>query len=50
MLRYDTPALGPVSAAVSVGNGDRVSGLIAISTGCCGLDSFAAQVGAYKPA
>ena len=33
MIRYDTPALGPVSAAVSVGNvgssGDRLSGLVA---------------------
>ena len=27
MIRYDTPALGPISAAVSVGNGDSVSGL-----------------------
>ena len=25
MIRYDTPAIGPMSAAVSVGNGDRVS-------------------------
>ena len=25
MVRYDTPAIGPVSAAVSVANGDRVS-------------------------
>ena len=28
MVRYDTPALGPASAAVSLANGDRVSGLV----------------------
>ena len=32
MVRYDTPALGPVSAAVSVANGDRVSGLLQLSS------------------
>lgn len=32
MVRYDTPALGPMSAAVSVANGDRVSGQIAFKS------------------
>ena len=32
MIRYDSPALGPVSAAVSVGNGDRLSGLVAFKS------------------
>ncbi len=32
MVRYDTPALGPVSAAVSVANGDSVSGLLQLSS------------------
>ena len=47
MIRYDTPALGPVSAAVSVGNGDRVSGLISIATDAGG-STFAAKLGAYR--
>ena len=32
MIRYDTPAIGPLSAAVSVANNDRVSGQIGLST------------------
>ena len=32
MVRYDTPAIGPLSAAVSVGNGDSVSGQLALSS------------------
>ena len=32
MIRYDTPAIGPLSAAVSVANNDRVSGQISLST------------------
>ena len=47
MIRYDTPALGPVSAAVSVGNGDRVSGLISVATDVGGT-AFAAKLGAYR--
>ena len=47
MIRYDTPAIGPVSAAVSVGNGDRVSGLLALSTEAGG-STFAARLGAYR--
>ena len=31
MIRYDSPSLGPVSAAVSVANGDRVSAKLEIS-------------------
>ena len=31
MVRYDSPALGPMSVAVSVANGDRVSGLLKYS-------------------
>ena len=47
MIRYDTPTIGPVSAAVSVSNGDRVSGLLALSTDAGGT-AFAAKLGAYK--
>ena len=43
MVRYDTPALGPVSAAASVGNGDRVSGLIKLSSDFGGT-SFGAKL------
>ena len=32
MIRYDTPAIGPLSAAVSVANNDRISGQISLST------------------
>ena len=32
MIRYDSPALGPVSAAVSVANGDQFSGLVAFKS------------------
>ena len=45
MLRYDTPALGPVAAAVSVGNGDRVSGRVSLTTAVAG-SSFHARAGA----
>ena len=31
MVRYDSPDLGPVKAALSVGNGDRVSALLKLS-------------------
>ena len=43
MLRYDTPSLGPVSAAASVANGDRVSGLIKLSSDFGGT-SFGAKL------
>ena len=47
MIRYDTPALGPVSAAASVGNNDSVSGLIALKSEFSDT-SFGAQVGWHK--
>ena len=47
MVRYDTPALGPVSAAVSVANGDRVSGLLKLSSEFGGT-SFGAQLGTLQ--
>ena len=43
MIRYDTPAIGPVSAALSVGNGDRISAKLALGTEFTGT-SFSAQV------
>ena len=43
MIRYDTPAIGPVSAALSVGNGDRISGKLALGTEFSGT-SFSAQI------
>ena len=49
MIRYDTPALGPMSAAVSLANGDSVSGLLALSSEFSGT-AFAAKVGAHQAA
>ena len=43
MIRYDTPSIGPVGAAVSVGNGDRISAAATLSTGFSG-SSFNAMV------
>jgi hypothetical protein len=43
MIRYDTPAIGPVSAALSVGNGDRISGKLGLGTEFSGT-SFSAQI------
>ena len=43
MIRYDTPAIGPVSAAVSVGNDDQVSARLGLNTEVAG-SSFAAQI------
>ena len=42
-IRYDSPALGPVGAAVSVGNGDRISAAATLSTEFSG-SSFNAMV------
>ena len=42
-IRYDTPAIGPVGAAVSVGNGDRISLAATLSTEFSG-SSFNAMV------
>ena len=46
MVRYDTPAIGPLSAAVSVGNGDSVSGQLALSSDFGGT-VFAAKVASH---
>ena len=43
MVRYDTPSLGPVSAAASVGNDDRVSGRLKLSSEFGGT-TFGAQL------
>ena len=43
MIRYDTPAIGPVGAAISVGIGDSISGQIKLSTEFSGT-SFGAKV------
>ena len=43
MIRYDTPSIGPVGAAVSVGNGDRISAAATLSTEFSG-SSFDAMV------
>jgi hypothetical protein len=46
-LRYDSPSVGPVSAAVSVGNGDQVSAGISMSQSFGGT-SFAAGIGTVQ--
>ncbi len=46
MVRYDTPAIGPLSAAVSVGNGDSVSGQLALNSDFNGT-VFAAKVASH---
>ena len=43
MIRYDTPSIGPVGAAVSVGNGDRISAAATLGTEFSG-SSFNAMV------
>ena len=43
MVRYDAPDLGPVGAAVSVANGDRLSGRLKLSSEFSGT-SFGAQL------
>ena len=47
MIRYDTPAIGPVSAAVSVGNDDKVSARLGLNTEVAG-SSFAAQLATQR--
>ena len=47
MIRYDTPALGPVGAAVSVGNNDRISLAATLSTEFSG-SSFKAMVASLR--
>ena len=46
-LRYDTPALGPVSAAVSIGNGDQVSAGLKLSQEMGGA-SYSAGIGTIQ--
>ena len=46
MVRYDTPTLGPLRAAVSLGNDDSVSALLALSSEFGGT-TFGAQVGTH---
>ena len=46
MVRYDTPTIGPVRAAVSLGNNDSVSALLALSSEFGGT-TFGAQVGTH---
>ena len=47
MIRYDSPAIGPISAAVSVGNGDSVSGRLKLSTDVAGT-AFGAQLATLR--
>ena len=47
MIRYDTPAIGPVGAAVSVGNEDRISLAATLSTEFSG-SSFNAMIASLR--
>ena len=47
MVRYDTPAIGPVGAAVSVGNEDRISLAATLSTEFSG-SSFNAMIASLR--
>ena len=47
MIRYDTPAIGPVAAAVSVGNDDRISLAATLSTEFSG-SSFNAMIASLR--
>ena len=46
-LRYDSPAVGPVSAAISVGNGDQVSAGLSLGQDFGGT-SFSAGIGTIQ--
>lgn len=46
-IRYDAPAIGPVSAAVSIGNGDQFSAGIGVSQSV-GDTSFSAGLGSIQ--
>ena len=46
-IRYDTPSIGPVGAAVSIGNGDRISLAATLSTEFSG-SSFNAMVASLR--
>ena len=43
MIRYDSPAIGPMSAAVSVANGDQLLALLALRSEFAGT-SFGAKI------
>jgi len=43
-IRYDTPSIGPISAAISVGNGDEVSAGVSLSQSF-GDTAFGAKIG-----
>ena len=47
MIRYDTPAIGPVGAALSIGNDDRISAAVTLSTEFSG-SSFNAMVASLR--
>ena len=49
MVRYDTPAIGPMSAAVSVGNNDSFSGMLSLSTEFSGTSFGAKAATLQKP-
>ncbi len=46
-IRYDTPAIGPVSGAISIGNGDQASAGVSISQSF-GDTSFGARIGTVQ--
>ena len=46
-IRYDTPSVGPLSAAVSVGNGDQVSAGVTLSQDIAGT-AFSAKLGTVQ--
>ena len=46
-VRYDTPSVGPVSASVSIGNGDQISAGVKISQDFDGT-SFGAMIGTLQ--
>ncbi len=47
MVRYDTPSIGPMRAAFSIGNNDSISALLAVSSEFAG-NTFGAQVGTHQ--
>ena len=46
-IRYDTPSIGPVGAALSIGNGDRISAAVTLSTEFSG-SSFNAMIASLR--
>lgn len=47
MIRYDSPSIGPMSAAVSIANGDQVSALLKLKSEFAGT-SFGAQLATLR--